>query len=387
MNKKIIISLSVIAAVAAIVIGGTVAFFSDTEISTGNTFTAGSLDLKISNTSYIKSHTTGEMVLNPGTSWDATDLTVEKFFNFTDVKPGDVGEDTIDLIVIDNPAWACAKITLTSNMDNTCTEPENEKEGKDAAGAPICGSGDPLWNGDLAQGIEFVWWADDGDNVLEVDEEATKYYLGPASISALLGEDNELLLTLADAQLNFFKQQHQNGDPLAGNTTYYIGKGWCYGEMTLTPLAEGDGSPIDRGTGFTCNGAVAGNEGQSDSLTADIEFYVEQARNNAGFLCPEHQPEIIAVQSSVFNFSQTGWAGWSCPSGHPNIVSADTTNCSQSLTHSLAWKPGASVNVPPLYSYPLTPSGYSYAVNEEGWILQNGGIAQSCYIVLQCQAN
>ncbi|PIW76653.1 MAG: hypothetical protein CO001_00190, partial [Candidatus Portnoybacteria bacterium CG_4_8_14_3_um_filter_40_10] len=41
--KKIIISLSIIAAVAAIAIGATTAYFSDTETSTGNTFTAGSI--------------------------------------------------------------------------------------------------------------------------------------------------------------------------------------------------------------------------------------------------------------------------------------------------------------------------------------------------------
>jgi predicted ribosomally synthesized peptide with SipW-like signal peptide len=45
--KKIIISLSIIAAVAAIGIGATVALFSDTETSAGNIFVAGSLDLKV----------------------------------------------------------------------------------------------------------------------------------------------------------------------------------------------------------------------------------------------------------------------------------------------------------------------------------------------------
>jgi len=47
MNKNILISLSIIGIVAAIVIGGTVAYFSDTETSKGNTLTAGILDLKI----------------------------------------------------------------------------------------------------------------------------------------------------------------------------------------------------------------------------------------------------------------------------------------------------------------------------------------------------
>ena len=45
--KKILISSSIIAVAAAVVIGATTAYFSDTETSTGNTFTAGTLDLKL----------------------------------------------------------------------------------------------------------------------------------------------------------------------------------------------------------------------------------------------------------------------------------------------------------------------------------------------------
>ena len=47
MNKKILISLSVIAVVAVVAVVATVALFSDTETSNGNTFAAGTLDLKI----------------------------------------------------------------------------------------------------------------------------------------------------------------------------------------------------------------------------------------------------------------------------------------------------------------------------------------------------
>lgn len=50
MNKKIILSLGVIGIVAAFAIGGTVAYFSDTEASTGNILVAGSLDLKVDHT-------------------------------------------------------------------------------------------------------------------------------------------------------------------------------------------------------------------------------------------------------------------------------------------------------------------------------------------------
>lgn len=50
MNKKILVSLSVIGAVAAVAIGGTIAYFSNTETSAGNIFVAGALDLKIDHT-------------------------------------------------------------------------------------------------------------------------------------------------------------------------------------------------------------------------------------------------------------------------------------------------------------------------------------------------
>jgi len=45
--KKIILSLSVVAVVAAVIIGGTIAYFSDTETSTNNDFAAGTMDLNI----------------------------------------------------------------------------------------------------------------------------------------------------------------------------------------------------------------------------------------------------------------------------------------------------------------------------------------------------
>ena len=46
--KKILLSLSIIVAVAAIVVGGTMAYFSDTETSAGNTFTSGTMNLGLS---------------------------------------------------------------------------------------------------------------------------------------------------------------------------------------------------------------------------------------------------------------------------------------------------------------------------------------------------
>ena len=258
MNKKILISLSVIAAVAAIVIGGTVAYFSDVETSTGNTFTAGSIDLKIDNTSYLNG------VLSPSTSWTLNDLTDQLFFNFSDLKPGDWGEDTVSMYVDNNDAWACMTFKDLTNTDESCTEPEL----KDDAGCP--GNG-----GDLAQQLYFTFWKDDGDNVFG-GSQGGEYLLltnkkGPAS-DVLDGK------TYPIADKNFSiagSDASGNGLPLTGSNDYYIGKAWCFGTMI-----------IDETTGaITCNGAAVDNASQSDKVTGTIEFYAVQARNNPDFVC------------------------------------------------------------------------------------------------------
>ena len=118
--KTVLGGFASIALAAGLVIGGTGAFFSDTETSSANVFTAGAVDLVIENESYYNG------VFNDDTSWSTNGLTVERFFDFDDVKPNDYGEDTIALTVDNNDAFLCANVTLTSNDDNTQTEPEAE---------------------------------------------------------------------------------------------------------------------------------------------------------------------------------------------------------------------------------------------------------------------
>lgn len=154
--KRILISLSLIGTVGVLAAGISSAFFSDTETSLDNTLQAGKLDLKIDNESYYNG------VLNVSTTWELDDLTDQLFFNFLDIKPSDVGEDTISLHVDDNNAWACMSVNMTANDDNTCTEPELLDD--TTCEAPGTGQGE------LAENLNFIFWADDGDNVLEEGE-------------------------------------------------------------------------------------------------------------------------------------------------------------------------------------------------------------------------
>lgn len=302
--KKIIGSVGVLALVGVLVWGATGAFFSDTETSTGNTFTAGAIDLTVDNESYIKDPNTGQLVARPENSWQLADsenglFDGKLFFNFTDLKPGDMGEDTISLHVNNNDAWACAKITLTKNDDNSSTEPELE-EPNEAADEPLNN-----FDGELASRLNFVWWADDGDNVLEDDEaagvNAGKGVMG--SLDWMMNETepyfgdklNEMLLTLADSQWNFFTGS--NSGPITGGEEKYIGKAWCLGTLSLNAVSQDNSGktenktngPLVRGTGVSCNGSEEGNITQTDGVEASIEFYAVQSRNNMNFVCPEHE--------------------------------------------------------------------------------------------------
>ena len=264
MNTKILVSMLVIG-LTAVAIGGamTGAFFSDTETSTGNTFTAGSIDLKVdSECSYLGSTATDEFC-----DWTATDLDAHKFFNYADLKPGDYGENTISLRVDNNDAWACVTLDVTEDSDVDCTEPEGEAE-------TDCGTdGD----GELDENLNWLIWADvcddtsydpdavPGDNVYQdgCDKLLT---FGPASA---IGDG--ITWALADKYNN--NVGGTDGDPLTGSETYYLGAAWCLGTLDMSS-----------GT-LVCNGQPVGNDVQSDSYKVDISFEVVQHRNNPDFVC------------------------------------------------------------------------------------------------------
>ena len=218
MNKKILISLSVIGVVAAIAIGGTIAFFSDTETSTGNTFTAGSLDLLVDSHCTYNSQTSDQC----GT-WELKNLVpnVDKFFNFADVKPGDSGENTISLHV-DNAAWLRLVVSAVTDNDNTQTEPESLVDA------------DGLTSGELRENLLFTVFTDANCNNIEDGTDVT-----------LISEGT------IDAQ----------------------------GEIWALPTSLPDDTTTCFGIAWRLPTTV-GNEVQSDSMSATMELQVQQYRNN-----------------------------------------------------------------------------------------------------------
>lgn len=278
--KKILLSIGTVGVLSTLVyLGFTGAFFSDTETSTGNQLVAGALDLKIDNTCYYNGQACegGQWVGgdNEGEecscTWELKDLDKDDvFFDFRDLKPGDWEEDTISLHV-DNPAWVCAKFNLTENDDNTCTTPEIVDD-------PTCsvpGAG----QGELAQNLHFVFWYDDGDNVLEQDERVITQ-----------GEGKDVLgasWALADSGTG-------NG-PIPAGKDVFIGKAFCYGTLGLSPLPAGNHSPVGpiTNSGISCDGKPVNNASQTDIATGDVVFEAVQARHNENFLCSGEQKLVL----------------------------------------------------------------------------------------------
>ena len=262
MKKKILFSMLAIAAAAAIVIGGTTAFFSDTETSTGNTFTAGAIDLKVDSKC-----TYNDAQSNECGTWEMTDLgPTNKFFDFGDLKPGDEGENTISLHVFNNDAYVCAYINNMYSDDNGLTEPESLV---DTTGG--------FNEGELDDEVYFFAWLEkDGDNVYESNEiQLFSNVSGPAS-DVLNGKTYPLFTpgTLL---------------ALPADQTAYVGMYWCYGKLTVN------------GYDLSCDGSAVTNLTQTDSMSADISFYVEQARNNLDFVCPALGNDLVRYTADLEN--------------------------------------------------------------------------------------
>ncbi len=303
--KTIITSLGMIVFVAAIVAGGTGAFFSDTETSTGNVFTAGAIDLTVDSEAHYNGSvcTLGDWDENPETpvtgkwvggneypvglpcsgTWEATNLGAQTFFSYADVKPGDEGENTISLHVDNNPAWACVDVTLVENDDVSSTEPE--LEAGDVANTPS------LLDGELAQNMKFAAWLDQGNtpgwqnsddnndnnDVGEGDNIWQGGSVEPLLFSNQSGPASDVLggksYALADSTTGTGPMQ-----PLVTN---YIGLAWCAGTQTVGANT------------ISCDGVGMGNAAQTDSMKANIAFRVEQHRNNENFRCTPR--EVVPV--------------------------------------------------------------------------------------------
>lgn len=104
MNKKIVISLAIIGISASIIIGGTFAYFSDTETSEDNTLAAGTMDLDI----------------------DGNDIAVQTM-SLSNKAPGDSGSESS---TIKNAGSLDGELDiLTGSVTNYACDPDGANDG------------------------------------------------------------------------------------------------------------------------------------------------------------------------------------------------------------------------------------------------------------------
>ena len=134
--KKILLSVLTIGMVSAVAFGATTAYFSDTETSTGNTFSAGTLDLDVDG--------------NNGSN------TVK--FTVANMKPGSqqTGKYTLNNVGSINGFLDLENISVTNN-ENNCIEPETD------AGDVTCNNLGP-GEGELQNVVNMkLYWDNDCD--------------------------------------------------------------------------------------------------------------------------------------------------------------------------------------------------------------------------------
>lgn len=174
--------------------------------------------------------------------WNATNLTDEKFFNFSDVKPQDNGTNLISMHVESNEAYLCLAVNNQEEVENTLVAPETA-------------AGDVTPNvGEMGEFLTVAaWYSDANGNKLAP-------LFGPTA-AADLGP-----IAYADSTTA--------QDPVDPGVTQYVHLEWCMGDMTTTPNS------------FSCDGAVPNiNQTQTDAFLADLQFYAIQSRNNDDFRC------------------------------------------------------------------------------------------------------
>lgn len=138
MRKKVALTAAAVAMVGTLAVGGTLAWFTDTETAT-NVVTVGNVDVKIDET--------GEGEVNE----DGDGL------NY-DVMPGKTYEKNVDITNVgSNPAYMKAIITVSSNNENI---PAAIKDGRISLGNLYEGG---TWS-DVAGGVQYVVYYNDEDN-------------------------------------------------------------------------------------------------------------------------------------------------------------------------------------------------------------------------------
>ncbi len=239
------------ATIATVVAVVAIAAYTARGVEPGITFATQGIDLKIDSKAWYN----GALV--PSATWALKNLVPgsDKFFNLTDIKPGDTGCNVISMHIQKKDAWMCLDFKNLQQSENGVNEPESSADTTSGAG-------------DLADGLEFFGWEDDGDGKFEPPREQT-----------LFGT------TTQAASYVFNNKTYVIGDSRRGNicrkdTVRFVGMCWCAGNLSVNWIAGKT----------SCDATALGNEAQTDTMSVDVEIRAEPAQDKPKFVCGTTPP-------------------------------------------------------------------------------------------------
>ncbi len=249
--KKILLSILTIFATGALTAGATGAWMQSGGGHHGYDFDSGKIDLKVDHThsvydglecvhGYWKGGNSPHAG-DPCKEWDPKDLsTKDKFYLFSDIKPGDWGRDIISLHVKTKESLnVCLFADDVTDQENKTNEPEKT-------------AGDTSkYRGELSKFIKLFAWLDlNQDGLFNPKAGEKKLYQG-------LLKDESISLTLEK------------------NKAAFIGTAWCVGEQSINMTTGG----------ISCDGSKMGDISQTDSLKLSLIGYAEAKRWYSGLRC------------------------------------------------------------------------------------------------------
>jgi hypothetical protein len=211
----------------------------------GITFATNGVELKIDSKAWYN----GSKVASA--TWHLKNLVPgsDKFWQFDDIKPGDWGCNVISMHVKNTDAWMCLDFKNLEESENGENEPE--------------GAEDATTGADLADGMEFFGWVDDGDGTYEPNKnEKPLFGTSTQAASSVL---NDKTYVIGDSKY---------GSSCKANTTKYVGICWCAGDLVVLPNGK-----------TKCDATTLGNAAQTDSFSVDVEIRAEPSRDKPKFVC------------------------------------------------------------------------------------------------------
>jgi len=259
-RRQLIGGLATIGAAGAGAGMGTAALFSDEESFTGNSITAGTLDMQVTADTYARSPELPTVEYDNGSTANGAAVTI----TLNDIKPGDWVIIRWEIVLSGNPGYVQLSTANLSNKEGATPESETDTSSPGDLGDALLTTCWQQYDETLSNGRSLLLGLKGAtDNSGGTDR---SFYYETPNEDGITAPSGKHYTTLNEAHANL-----QSG-------------------MVLTETSSSDPLEVEPGQIQDGNGAVrytlfeippsVGNEIQGDIVEFDVVFETEQVRNN-----------------------------------------------------------------------------------------------------------